>query len=184
MYKPKINTKELTPVLIAVAVGAGLYIVYKAAQKIGEGVDKGADIFGAGSEGKRAEKVIEDVNALKPEDNPFNPAYLNGRTKEYHILTGQQVTSMYKSINGLLSLWQTYKHPLSYEENRLKVIAIMKKLIRHRTQLAYLAKYYKSQGKDLFTVLNDGFRDTGITSGAKYQKMFTDLTRYLLKLPD
>lgn len=181
MFKPKIN--DFMPFVIIGGSGVAIYLIYKSVQGVKDVAGKAGDIIGKGPETEKAQATVDNIESLDPKDNPFSPKYIEGLTGNFHVLTGAAVTRLHKEITKLLSLGQTYLHPLSFEANRKKVVTMLKRDIKHKTQLSYLAKYFESRGDNLFNILNDGFRDTGVTTSSNYQRMFTDLVKHMLKLP-
>jgi hypothetical protein len=182
------SVKKLSPddlKMIGIVAGAGvlLYFVVKFGKGITSGLGKGLDIIGAGPASMAAESKVEKVNELPSSKNPFDVRYLDGLKPGYKILTGAGVTNLYNDITGKLSLWQTYKHPFSFEKDRMAVFAMIKKHLKTKSQVAYLSKYFQDKGNDLFKTLDKGFRDTGWTTSDKYQKMFTEIVNHILNLP-
>lgn len=188
------NLKSLSPkeIEVILLVSGGIIVVYlgyKVYKLIAGAADEGADLLGKGTEGKTADKKQSEIDALKPENNPFSWYYLHtlkGQNpgKDFAVLSNKTKENLQKFIANKLSLGTTYVHPLNYKQNREDVIKLMKSIFTHKTQVSDFAGYFERKEKvKFFDFINDGFRNTGWTSGSDYQKMFSDFVSFVQNLP-
>ena len=184
----KWDADKTKDVIFVSAVVVGVYLVYK----VVKGVQEGANKLGFGENADKARAVDQKVENLKSEDNPFSPSYASSRVnsgdgKTYILLTKKVRENMYKTITGKLGLLQTYKHPLSFLEDRQKVSEYLLRNIKYKTQLSNLAQTFAEHGEDLYNVLKEGYREQGLTSGGfkagEIQGLFTETVKKLLNLP-
>lgn len=157
------------------AAAVVVYALYK-------GFNKVADLFGKGSEGGKADDKELKVRNTDPANNEWLPSF-NYSLKNPRLLTEVEREYLYQQVTRLLSLSRTYYQPLSYEKNRKTVINSFKRIIKTKSQLSDLSKYFSDKGKNLFELVTKGYRDTGVTSGSTYEKMYSDLLTYIDKLP-
>lgn len=185
----KIDPEKVKDVAIIGAIVIGVYLVYK----VVKGVQEGANKLGFGENADKARAIDAKVEDLKPENNPFNPEYADSRLKSgngksYALLTTATRNNMYKTITSKLGLWETYKHPFSFLKDRQDVTSYILRNCKTKTQLSNLAQTFKDNGKDLYTVLKEGYREQGITSGGfkagEIQALFTGMVKKLLALPE
>lgn len=184
MLADKINSEKVKDIAVVGGIVIGIYFVYK----IFKGISAGKNALGYGDDKKKAEAMDVKVENLKPEDNPFSPSYARSRSHlKIARLTSQTAENMYKTITAKLGLFQTYKHPLSFLEDRKKVNDYILRNCKTKTQLSTLAEVFASHKKDLYTELKEGYRETGWLSGGfkagEVQALFTTLVKKCLSLP-
>lgn len=183
----QINAEKTKDIALAAGVVIAVYMVYK----LVKGLSEGKDALGYGESREKAEKRDKKVANMKPQDNPFNPSFALSRLnsgKEVLLLTDKASTDIYNTVTQKLGLLETYKHPLSYLENREKVNEYLLRNLKTQSQVSSLAEKFRKNGKDLYTVLKEGYREQGWTGGGKsagkVQRLFTDLVDKLLSLPE
>jgi len=184
----KITPAEAQTIGFVILGIAGVVVLYGVLKFGAKAVDKTADLVGAGSKGKKADDKVKEINSQKLYLNPFSPSYLTNVIqknpgKVIYLLTEKGKVFLYDYIKGKLSAWNTYKHPLSFNQSRKEVVQMLKENIKHKTQLSDLATYFYKKGENLLEALDNGYRDRSILSGAEYQEMLTDLLTYLQNLP-
>lgn len=189
LNKLNIDSEKAKDVAIVAAIAIGIYLMYK----VTKGIQEGANKLGFGENDEKAKKIDAKVENMKPEDNPFNPSYAisrinSGSGKNVSLLKAATRENMYKTITSKLGLFQTYKHPFSFLEDRKKVTEYILRNVKTRTQLSNLAQTFKEHRDDLYKVLKEGYREQGITSGGfkagEIQALFTNMVNKLLELPE
>lgn len=186
--KPNLSAKEIEALAVVALVIIGGVVVYKVYHMVSSAADAGADVIGKGSAGKEADKKVKEVKELPLYENPFSGNYILAQaarnpSKVMPVLSAKTKDNLEKFVNRKLSLTETYLHPLSYKQNREDVIALLKDVFKYKTQVSdFSAYFFKKTGKRFFDVLDEGFRNTGWTSGADYQKMFTNFVNHVQNL--
>lgn len=174
----KVRDEHIKLAINLALIAAAAVIVYG----LYKGFDKIADLFGKGSEGIRADDKEGKVRNTEANKNAWLPEF-NYFLKNPKTLTPVEREYLFNQVTKLLSLSRTYREPLSYEKNRKTVINSFKRIIKFKSQLSDLAKVFDDRGKNLFELVTKGYRNTGITSGSTYEKMYADLLSYIEKLP-
>lgn len=184
-----LSPKEIETILL---IGGGVVVVYfgyKLYKLISHVGDAGLDLVGKGTEGRKADKKKAEIDNAVPAENPFSWYYLQSLkakfpNREFVTLSPKTKDNLRKFIANKLALSTTYIHPLSYKKNREEVLELMKKVFTHKSQVSDFSGYFeRKEGIPFFTFINDGYRNTGWTSGSDYEKMFSDFVTYVQNLP-
>ena len=160
-------SQKTTDILILVAVAIAVIIVYKMYKGAANAVDAVKDVFGSGSDAKKAKQVVGGARKAG-KLSPFSPDYKlptpTGKTyietvknaakiiKDNNMLEGGKVNSIVDQILDLASFWNFQKSST--------VIPSIFRTFENKKQVAQVSKeFYKRTGKTILQWLDENGTD-------------------------